>query len=94
MYLFTAILGTMSVFLRRAYGRVIEMPTTVEVLGWAGGQRAYWRDNLKRLRSGQAGTFELRHQKRVDTTVETIVDLSRRLAELDTLIAKGEADRR
>jgi hypothetical protein len=62
------------------------------VLTWADGQRAEWRSRLKSLRSGLTGTFEVRHHRRVDTTVETIADLSRRLGELEPLIAQCEAD--
>jgi hypothetical protein len=58
-------------------------------LTWANQQRADWRLSLKNLRSGQSGTFELRRQKRTDTTVETIADLSRRLSDLDAMIAQG-----
>jgi hypothetical protein len=60
----------------------------LSVLAWADGQRADCRSRLKGLRSGLAGTFEVRHHRRVDT----IADLSRRLGELDVVVAQWEAE--
>jgi hypothetical protein len=65
----------------------------VSVLAWANMQCSDWKYSLKRLRSGLSGTFEFRQRKRVDTTVETIADLSRRLRGLESMIAQDEQDR-
>ncbi len=62
------------------------------VLAWATRLRAVWWRNLKGLRSGVLGTSELRNGKRVDTTAEEIAERKRGIAELDTVIARHEAD--
>jgi len=64
------------------------------VLAWAKGRRADWKRSLKGLQSGVLGTSEVRNGKRVDTTVETIAERTREIAELDALIARhGDGDR-
>ena len=58
------------------------------VLAWAKSRRADWKRSLKGLQSGVLGTSEFRNGKRVDTTVETIAERTREIAELDALIAR------
>jgi hypothetical protein len=62
------------------------------VLAWAQSRRADWKRSLKGLQSGVLGTFEVRSGKRVDTTVETIAERAREIAELDALIARHADD--
>jgi hypothetical protein len=64
---------------------------TDSILAWAKGYRSDWICKLKALRSGILGTFELRDGKRVDTTLETIADRKKDLAELDTVITRCDA---
>jgi hypothetical protein len=47
---------------------------------------------LRALRSGVLATSELRHGRRVDTTLETIAERKTELAELDAAIVRQEAD--
>ena len=60
------------------------------LLIWAKDHRAGWRRSLKGLRSGVLVTFELRGGKRVDTTLETIAEQTRDLAQLETAIDRRE----
>jgi len=62
------------------------------ILAWAKGHRDAWVVNLNALRSGVLGTSELRHGKRVNTTIETIAERRRDLAELDEVIAHRDGD--
>jgi hypothetical protein len=59
---------------------------TEDMLAWAEGQRATWAVSLKALRSGLLGTSAIRDGKRVNTTLETIAERKRDLAELDAMI--------
>jgi hypothetical protein len=62
------------------------------VLVWAKKQRVDWERRLRGLMSGALRTSELRNEKYVDTTDETIAEQSERIAELDALIARHEVD--
>jgi hypothetical protein len=62
------------------------------LLAWAKGCRTSWMNSLKGLRSGVLRTSALRDGKRVNTTLETIAEQRRDLAELDTAIVRQEAD--
>lgn len=61
------------------------------ILAWVKGHRAAWVLSLNSLRSGVLGTSELRHGKRVNTTLETIAERKRDLAELDAVIERQES---
>ena len=61
------------------------------VLDWAKRQRKAWKTETKLLEKGYKKTFEVRDGVIVDTTDETLTDLSERLAELQPLIKKHEA---
>ena len=65
---------------------------TDAMLAWAKDQRAVWTRNLKDLRSGILGTTEVRDGKRVNTTLETIAERKRELAELDAMIEKNSEE--
>jgi len=62
------------------------------LLTWVKTLRTTWALNLKALRSGVSGTSELRGGRRVDTTLETIAEQKKELAELDALIVRGESE--
>jgi hypothetical protein len=66
---------------------------TDDMLMWAKDQREVWTRSLKALRSGVLGTTEIRDGKRVNTTLETIAERKRALAELDAMIGVGREDR-
>ena len=59
---------------------------TEEMLAWAEVHRETWTRSLKALRSGILGTSEMRDGKRVNTTLETIAERRRDLAELSAMI--------
>jgi hypothetical protein len=61
------------------------------VLAWAEGHRDGWIRSLKALRLGVSETSELRNGKRVNTSLETIAEQKRDLAELDALIEQRVA---
>ena len=65
---------------------------TDDMLAWATDQRAVWTRSLKALRSGILGTTEVRDGKRVNTTLETIAERKRELAELDAMIEKNSEE--
>jgi hypothetical protein len=56
------------------------------LLAWAEHHREVSKRNLAGLRSGVLKTYELRAGKQVNTTLETIAEQTRALAELDTAI--------
>jgi len=58
-------------------------------LAWAVARREAWRSSLKALRLGILATSEIRDGKRINTTLETIAERKRDLAELDAMIAGG-----
>jgi hypothetical protein len=60
---------------------------TEEMLAWAEVHRESWTQSLKALRSGVLGTFEMRDGKRVNTTLETIAERKRDLAELTAMMS-------
>jgi hypothetical protein len=62
------------------------------LLNWARDHRVAWVRALKSLRLGAWGTFELRNGKRVDTTLESIVERKNDIAEMDAAILRDEAD--
>jgi len=62
---------------------------TDDMLVWAKDQREAWARSLKALRLGILGTTEIRDGKRVNTTLETIAERKRSLAELDAMIGAG-----
>jgi hypothetical protein len=62
---------------------------TDDMLVWAKDQREVWTRSLKALRSGILGTTEVRDGKRINTTLETIAERKRELAELDAMIGAG-----
>jgi len=62
---------------------------TDDLLVWAKDQREVWARSLKALRLGILGTSEMRDGKRVNTTLETIAERKRGLAELDAMIGAG-----
>ncbi len=61
------------------------------VLTWAGRQKKEWAKSIAGMESGIFGTFEIRNGEKVDTTADSIADLSRRISELDALIKRHEA---
>ena len=61
---------------------------TDDMLVWAKVHREAWTRNLKALRSGVLGTTEVRDGRRVNTTLETIAERKRDLAELDAMITE------
>lgn len=63
-----------------------------EVGAWAGRLKATWMQSLKSLRLGNFGTSELRNGRRTDTTLETIAERKKDLAELETVIVRHDAD--
>ena len=63
------------------------------LLTWVRDRRTGWVSSLKALRSGVLGTSELRNGKRIDTTLETIAEQRKDLADLDAAIIQREADR-
>ena len=65
---------------------------TDDMLTWAKDQSAVWTRSLKALRSGVLGTTEVRYGKRVNTTLETIAERKRELAELDAMIEKNSEE--
>ena len=66
---------------------------TRSLLAWAKDCRASLAHSLKGLRSGVLATSELRDGRRVDTTLESIADRKRELAELDEAIIRHESGR-
>ncbi len=54
----------------------------VGMQAWAESHRVAWTQSLKGLRLGTLRTFELRHGTQIDTTLETIAERVRDLAEL------------
>ena len=67
-------------------------PMTDAVSAWITRLRAAWVRSLNALRTGVLGTSELRNGKRVDTTLETIAERKKDLAELDAAIVQHETD--
>jgi hypothetical protein len=67
-------------------------PMTDAVSAWITRLRMAWVRSLNALRTGVLGTSELRNGKRVDTTLETIAERKKDLAELDAAIVQHEAD--
>jgi hypothetical protein len=65
---------------------------TDAVSAWITRLRAAWVRSLNALRAGVLGTSEIRGGKRVDTTLETIAERKKDLAELDAAIVRREAD--
>ena len=65
---------------------------TDKLRAWASCLRTAWMEALSSLRSGVFGTSELRHGRRVDTTMETIVQRKRDLAELDAAIVRHDEE--
>jgi hypothetical protein len=63
---------------------------THDMLVWAKDQRDVWARSLKALRSGILGTTEVRDGKRVNTTLETIAERKRDLADLTAMIGMSE----
>jgi hypothetical protein len=63
------------------------------VWAWIERHRDAWTRSLKALRGGVLGTFEFRDGKRVNTTLETIAERKRDLAELDAMMAQRDTDR-
>lgn len=62
-----------------------------DIMGrWAARLKATWLDRLMALRSGAFGTSELRNGRRVDTTMETIVQRKKDLIELTEVIAQHD----
>ena len=61
---------------------------------WAARLRSTWLETLLALRSGVFGTSELRNGRRVDTTMETIVQRKKDLLELNAVIARHDEDRK
>ena len=59
---------------------------------WATHLRTVWMEALSSLRSGVFGTSELRHGRRVDTTMETIVQRKRDLADLNIAIMRHDEE--
>ncbi len=49
---------------------------------WAESHRLAWTQSLRGLRLGTLRTFEIRHGAQIDTTLETIAERVRDLAEL------------
>ena len=62
------------------------------MVSWVKGHRAACVLNINALRSGNLATSELRDGKRVNTTLETIAEGKRALAELDAVIERQAAD--
>jgi hypothetical protein len=63
---------------------------THDMLAWAKDQKDVWTRSLKALRSGILGTTEVRDGKRVDTTLETIAERKRDLADLTAMIGLND----
>jgi hypothetical protein len=63
---------------------------THDMLVWAKDQRDVWTQSLKALRSGILGTTEVRDGKRVNTTLETIAERKRDLADLTAMIGLND----
>ena len=59
---------------------------------WTAHLRTAWIETLSSLRSGVFGTTELRNGRRVDTTIETIVQRKRDLAELNLAIDRHDEE--
>ena len=58
------------------------MDTAVGMQAWAESHRDAWTQSLKGLRRGNLKTSEIRNGARIDTTLETIAERVRDLAEL------------
>jgi hypothetical protein len=63
---------------------------THDMLVWAKDQRDVWTQSLKALRSGILGTTEVRDGRRVNTTLETIAERKRDLADLTAMIGLND----
>ncbi|GEM_PF-2602038 len=59
---------------------------------WALRLKATWAEALMSFRSGTFGTSELRNGRRVDTTMETIVQRKKDLVELNAMIVEHDEE--